>query len=124
MERLKQGLFAVLMACMSFYLMKTASYGSWIAIIVTLIVGFTVAWFAYKHVRTYLLEFYRNHIGLAGIVLLWGLYTVYHMRKDNQPVAVSVTVLPTWIYGKVGYVVAGVGSALYLWWLSGLSMSW
>jgi len=109
MERLKQGVFAALMACMSFYLMKTASYGSWMAIIVTLIVGFTVAWFAYKHVRTYLLEFYRNHIGLAGIVLAWGLYTVYHMRKDNQTVAVSVTVLPTWIYGKIGYLAAGVG---------------
>lgn len=113
-ERLKQGMFAVLIAIMSFYCMMTTDYRYLYAIGITVVVSLVTGWFLYPRVYAYLMPYVREQIGKSVLVLLWGEYTAYTMFLHNAHFAQDRCILGPALFRWWGYGIAGLGIWLML----------
>lgn len=113
-ERLKQGMFAVLIAITSFYCMMTTDYRYLYAIGITVAVSLATGWFLYPRVYAYLMPYVREHIGSAILVFLWAEYTAYSMFLHNAHLAQERCILGPFLFRWWGYGIAGLGIWLVL----------
>ena len=109
LERLKQGIFAVLIAIMSFYCMMTTDYRYLYAILITVAVAVVAGWVLYPKVYAYLMPYMREHIGTAVLVFVWAEYMAYTTFLHNAHLAQERCILGPSLFRWWGYAISGIG---------------